>query len=153
MIDTQKMNNELQLIKKTMESNVANILRGIQLFDDRLFQFESEISKNDFRLIFDAQIVKAHQTAREHGWHEEERNDGECLALIHSEVSEALQALRAGNPRDKHCPEFSALEVELADTIIRIMDYAGLRNLDIAGAILAKMEYNQTRPHKHGKKF
>ncbi len=112
-------------------------------------------NKNNFRLAFDGMIVDVFRTARDHGWHDEERNDGECIALMHSELSEALEALRK-NPlqKDEHCPAYSNLEVELADCVIRIMDYAGMRNLDVAGAILAKVEYNKSRTVKHGgKKF
>lgn len=117
--------------------------------------YRREEENNNFRLAFDGMIVDVFRTAREHGWHDEERNDGECIALMHSELSEALEALRK-NPlqKDEHCPAFTNLEVELADCVIRIMDYAGMRNLDVAGAILAKAEYNRTRPVKHGgKKF
>lgn len=42
-------------------------------------------------------IKEAHQTAVEHGWHEEERSFGDVIALIHSEASEALEEARAGN--------------------------------------------------------
>jgi len=64
-----------------------------------------------------------------------------------------LEGIRQGNPPDKHCPEFSSVEIELADTVIRIMHYGAAREWDIAGALLAKMEFNESRPHKHGKKF
>ena len=107
----------------------------------------------NFKLEFDEMIKQAYETAVKHGWHDTPRTDGEILCLIHSEVSEALQALRDGNPPDKHCQQFSSLEVELADVIIRIMDYAGDKSLDIAGAIMAKMEYNKTRPYRHGGKI
>ena len=86
------------------------------------------------------------------GWWEKDRNDGELIALMHSELSEALEAYRHGNPPDDKIPEFSGTTAELADCIIRILDYSAARGLDIGGAIIAKMAYNETRPYKHGKK-
>lgn len=65
-------------------------------------------------------------------------------ALIHSEVTEALEGLRRGAP-DSHLPARPAEEVELADTIIRIMDYAGAMNMDLIGAIVEKLRYNASR--------
>lgn len=114
---------------------------------------DKEIEDRIFRRAFSGQIMRAYQIAKDHGWHDTPRTDGEVLALIHCEISEGLQALRQGNPPDHHCPDFSSIEIELADTIIRIMDYAGEKKLDIAGAIIAKMDFNRTRPYKHGRKF
>ena len=82
-----------------------------------------------------------------------DRNDGEAIALMHEELSEALWALRHGNPADEKLPAFTNLEVELADAIIRIMDYGAGRGLRIAEALVAKMQFNTTRPHKHGRAF
>lgn len=80
--------------------------------------------------------------------------DGEIIALMHSELSEALEALRHGNPPDNRIPAFGGVEAEMADLIIRIMDYGKARGFRIAEAVEAKMEYNATRPVKHGgKKF
>ena len=94
-----------------------------------------------------------HNNAVAHGWWEEPREDGTLIALIMSEAAEALEALRKGNKPDEHCPQFSGAEVELADVIIRIMDMAEARGWDVAGAIVAKHEFNKTRPYKHGKEF
>jgi len=87
------------------------------------------------------------------GFWDDDRGAGECIALMHSELSEALEAERHGNPPDEHCPEYDSVTIELADCIIRILDYAGAHDLDIGGAIMAKMRFNETRPHKHGKEF
>ena len=79
--------------------------------------------------------------------------DAEKLCLVHTEISEAVEALRAGDPPDDKIPEFSGMEAELADAIIRIVEFAQEKNLRLGEAIVAKHAYNLTRPYKHGKKF
>ena len=66
------------------------------------------------------------------------------IALIHSEVSEALEGMRKGL-HDDHLSHRSGLEVELADTIIRIFDLAGAIDLDLDGANREKYAYNMER--------
>lgn len=78
-----------------------------------------------------------------------ERNKGELLALIHSEISEALEGERK-NLMDDHLPHRRCAEVELADAIIRILDYAGGFGYDLHGAFWEKMAYNAKRAdHRH----
>jgi hypothetical protein len=77
---------------------------------------------------------------------------GNKIALMHSELSEALEGLRKPGP-DQHLPHLSQEEVEMADALIRIFDYCGARGIHIGAAVKEKIEYNATRPRKHGKAF
>lgn len=109
---------------------------------------------SEFAAAFAAMTEDVHQNAVDHGWWEEDRNDAECLMLMVTELAEACEALRQGNPRDKHTPHFFSIETELADVIIRIMDFAGARGLSVGDALVAKHVYNRSREYKHGgKKF
>jgi NTP pyrophosphatase (non-canonical NTP hydrolase) len=78
----------------------------------------------------------------------------EKLALIHSEVSEALEEERNGKSRDMRIEDAKpeGLVVELADVIIRIFDLCGKMELDIGDAVVAKMRYNTARSFRHGGK-
>jgi NTP pyrophosphatase (non-canonical NTP hydrolase) len=82
----------------------------------------------------------------------ESDNTGEKIALMHSELSEALEADRK-NLDAEHIPSFTGVEEELADVIIRILDFAGHHQLRLGEALSAKIAYNLTRPFKHGKAY
>lgn len=73
-----------------------------------------------------------------------DRNQAEMIALIHSEISEALEGFRK-NLMDDHLPSRSMVEVEFADAIIRILDQCGGFGYDIGGALIEKLAYNQNR--------
>jgi NTP pyrophosphatase (non-canonical NTP hydrolase) len=89
-----------------------------------------------------------------------ERNKGELLCLIHSEISEAMEGVRKGLMDDK-LPQYNNETVELADALIRVFDYAGAYCPDLAEAFVAKINFNKQRAdHKlenrvkeGGKKF
>ncbi len=122
----------------------------------------------------------AYETARSKGWHDKFATFGDRIALCHSELSEALEAFRAMDndsydairqpiyrntesgelTRDSghygierwvlHKPE--GVASELADVIIRIADMCGLYGINIESAVREKMEFNKTRPYRHGGK-
>lgn len=72
------------------------------------------------------------------------RNKGELLMLIVSEIAEAMEGERK-NLMDDHLPHRRMAEVELADALIRIFDYAGAYGYDLDGAIAEKRAYNAQR--------
>ncbi len=72
------------------------------------------------------------------------RNTGELLMLMVSELAEAMEGDRK-NKMDEHLPNRKSIEVELADCVIRIFDFAGFNGLDLGGAIFEKLQYNNKR--------
>tara|TARA_R110000782_G_scaffold151803_1_gene244484 strand:+ start:553 stop:981 length:429 start_codon:yes stop_codon:yes gene_type:complete len=135
---------------------------------------------------------EVHENARNKGFYDAEKNIGEMLCLIHSEVSEALEADRKDRFAKTNIETYSKVckksptsilcglaekeygfsfyedlffksvfvgtvkdtfEDELADIVIRVMDLAAFKNIDLEAHIKAKMRFNSLREHKHGKKY
>ena len=96
---------------------------------------------------------EAHQISVEHGWWDKEPTFGELVALMHSELSEALEEYRNKRPmRYYNCQKPEGVAVEMADCIIRILDWAGHEGVDLDAIIHEKMDYNRTRSYRHGGK-
>lgn len=94
-----------------------------------------------------------HETAVGHGWWKNPPSFGETVALCHSELSEALEEYRARRALtyvDNGKPE--GIAVEMADCLIRILDWAAYVGVDMDAIVRAKMAYNKTRPYRHGGK-
>lgn len=123
-------------------------------------------------------VADAYNTAAEKGWHDKYTSVGDKLALMHSEVSEALEEFRQTGDVQKvyfRHPQFGlvdslketakfsegthgkpwkpeGLPVELADVLIRIFDFCGRYSVDISTAVRLKLEYNKHRSYRHGGK-
>lgn len=115
---------------------------------------------SDFREAINEASDAIHALAVEKGWYESERSPLEIHMLICTEVAEASEAVRSGltGPQGVYWPAGPKGKpegelIELADAVIRIMDYAASKRWDLGKAIQLKHEYNKTRPHRHGGKL
>lgn len=139
---------------------------------------ESSVEHVDpIRHVIAALVTRSGEAAEKSGWHEDRPEDESQLpvwraskiALMHSELSEALEELRDGTPdlyfrkgkgnakfpeqiTNKGVPQLKpeGVAAELADEVIRIMDYCWTEEIDLAEALLQKLAYNETRSYRHG---
>ena len=116
---------------------------------------------------------KIYESNKAKGFWDEDRNVGEMLMLVTSELGEAIEAHRKGRFADmedfsirgidRSCTEDfvndfeydikDTFEDEIADAVIRLLDLAAGLNINLERHISLKMQYNETRPYKHGKKY
>ena len=117
---------------------------------------------------------EVHENAVAHGFYETTPSLPEVIALIHSELSEALEEYRNGKPLIYGCCNIEGavcdhsetcdrtegepsckpegIAVELCDAVIRIFDTLDFYGVNIESVIEGKHEYNKSRPYKHGGK-
>ncbi|RLD64906.1 MAG: hypothetical protein DRI84_07925 [Bacteroidetes bacterium] len=101
---------------------------------------------------------KCHADAKSLGWYDDgkTKSDLETLMMVVTEVSEAVDEIRKPDAKVRYIkngkPE--GYGVEIADTIIRLLDYCSYKDINIESIILEKLKYNLTRGYRHGdKKF
>jgi len=94
-----------------------------------------------------------HSIAKDKGWHDEQRSEAEIIALMHSELSEALEEYREDN-KDVYYEDGKpeGYVVELVDVLIRILDHLEGRNANTEEVLREKCDYNRSREEKHGGK-
>ena len=118
---------------------------------------------NDLRNLLTLFSAELHANSRAKGWWDDRDELGKtpaghvavdigCLALAGTELAEAIEATRVPC-QDDHIPFYTGQEAEVADTIIRLLDFAAARNLRVVDAMLAKAAYNTTRSKMHGGKL
>ena len=124
---------------------------NIQVFEEILNMEVSHIQEDVFK------------TASDKGWHDEERTFGDIIALCHSELSEALEEFRKHGEEKVRVisyvgvdgqgpPKPIGVPIELADCIIRILDYCGSKGISMQEALKTKLTFNKSRSYRHGNK-
>lgn len=137
----------IRRIMGTQEDITASQLRGSNPVSD----FEDE----DFGRCYKKVAEKVHHLMALQGFWKDGKKRNVCnpIALAHSELSEALECFRLGNPPDKNISEMSGGEVQLSDVLGILMDMEVGYGLNISGALSKKMQFNKTRGYLHGKEF
>jgi len=110
---------------------------------------------------------EAFSIATEKGFHGKDQDDLiKKLMLVNCELCEAVEAERSGqgvwcmdigmeipSPDEFRLIYKGSIEEEIADAIIRLADIAAMIHMDLSWWVRAKMDYNRSRPYKHGKEY
>lgn len=160
---TKKLANTQPKVLSKLEQRAADIAEGMKDQADAWHAGynDSDVPAEKFAEYLTVNALQYLQDgitlwAISKGWlTEEPRNPAEQLMLIVTELAEACEAFRVGNPPCERpgMEHFSHAAEELADVVIRCFQMAGEHDIPLPEVIQAKMAFNQTRPTKHGKKF
>lgn len=153
-----RLNSELKAERARSDRDLREMKyyrRRVRELENHFFENTTPATSKSIRDL----MKQVHAMAVEKGFWEAPRNVGEMIALVHSELSEALEEHR--NDRVPLYYEESSdsgmkpcgFAVELADALIRLLDIAAGLDLDLDSAIERKMAYNAGRAHKHGKAY
>ena len=135
----------IRKVRHDKEAVSASRLRS----SDPIGSFEDD----DFVRSYKRMAEKVHQLADMQGLWPKDRHPAIPIALAHSELSEALECLRMGNPRDKNISDMTGVEVQLSDVLGILMDMEVGYGWNISEALSKKMEFNKSRGHMHGGKL
>lgn len=138
-LDNVHQMTELEVIRANAQETRMEIIEGNENLIERLQEAGEVLA------------AVSHGCAYASGWwtdvktgQDKDRNNGEMMMLMVSEIAEAMEGDRK-KKMDNHLPHRLNVEVELADAVIRIFDFAGARGLNLGAAIFEKIQYNMSR--------
>lgn len=138
------------------ERDLFDEINALQTENEALISETTELYQAVNARSITALVKRAYENAKSKGWYEVPATVGDRIALMHSELSEALEEYRNGHKTTEVYPGVGGkpegVPIELADVLIRIFDFSGNEGIDLESAVISKMDYNATRPHRHGGK-